>query len=165
MVSVVCLQGIKVWNTCWEFVNRLDVCWFPYYLTVHLYWMLLYDIILYKHVFEKYLCLTLISCYLVFFPFGFPWFHLSAYVFLIMLRQPPLHLIVTRRCADNQSEKTFAMTTVPGCRGLLCTTALSISAGLHVNRHRDNVSMTLLLSVWVAGLIPLRSRQDCYSWQ
>ena len=86
IISMICLQGNRIkkgWKICREYVNRLELYFFSlphYYLIVHLYWMLLYDILLYKHVFENVLmyalCLYHAVCYLAFCSIRLPpiWF-------------------------------------------------------------------------------------------
>lgn len=123
----VCLQGnrIKGWKICGEYVNRLELYFFllpNYYLIVHLYWMLLYDILLYKHVFENVLmyalCLYHAVCYFSFPfppPYVFPWYDLYHFyypalcfspwcLFFIILpgsSSPPTQTM-TLWCTDNQ---------------------------------------------------------------
>lgn len=145
IISMICLQGnrIKGWKSCRESVNRLEMNFvsLPHqYLVVHLYWMLLYDILLYKHVFQNVLMYALYLyhavCYLVFpfIPFFLPlvpdlyhfyspalrFFHLSAFFCVFFVStcpgRPALLLRPRHDHAQTIREKysTYPMTAVPG---------------------------------------------------
>lgn len=61
IISMICLQGnrIKGWKICREYVNRLELYFFlvPYYLIVHLYWMLCMIFFCINMYLKFYLCM------------------------------------------------------------------------------------------------------------